>query len=299
MAILSDYRLEYFSPNNDKLVLDPNAVDGPLMLLNAKGLSSVGLEVQSRRGPRQIGVTASDVRYGPRVLPLQVALLTPSQNTFWKERERLSRALFVSPPGPDEDPRPGVLQLHRPGLDTLEVECYPEDSPQEVRKVGRNAMVYDLEFFVPYPFWRRLSDNYVRLQAEDGGFTFPLEHPWESGAYSSLQTVENSGSVVTSTVIRLHGEFDTARIHNQTHGQLIEFKGVVPSGDYVEINTKYGQRKVTLYTAGVASNAMERLNLATSEFWQLRRGPQDVLFEADTNVNGFAELFWREHFGGL
>ena len=50
---------------------------------------------------------------------------------------------------------------------------------------------------------------------------------------------------------------------------------------------------------GARVPAMDRINLAKPDFWSLRPGLNLVTFEADVNVSGRAELYWRQRQSGF
>jgi hypothetical protein len=50
---------------------------------------------------------------------------------------------------------------------------------------------------------------------------------------------------------------------------------------------------------GARTAVMDRINLAKPDFWALRPGLNVVTFEADVNVSGRAELYWRQRQSGF
>jgi hypothetical protein len=115
------------------------------------------------------------------------------------------------------------------------------------------------------------------------------------------QAVANDGDVDAPVTARLYGDVTTARIRNLTTGEELEITGHIAAGEYVEVSTAFGDKRVELVViaTGVRTAVMDRINLAKPDFWSLRPGLNLVTFEADVNVSGRAELYWRQRQSGF
>lgn len=299
---MSTYYLKYTSPRGNSIVLDPNATDGPFMLMvQPSGFLAIPGEAQKLRGPGQVGFTGLGWQVGSKNINLQVALLASSEHQYWSLRELISSVLVIEPPSDDELLQMGELTLVRPNKPDVYLVVVPKDSPQESARPDRLSLVLDLQFEALNPYWQALKQKKLTLTAGATGLEFPLDHPWESEANTPEASINNQGSVRTPFVAKLFGEFTTGRLINQTTGEQFEIEGTVAAGDYVKVSTVYGDRYVRLYQDGVPgyTNAMSMMDLTTSTFWQFRQGTQDIRFEADSNPSGFVTLSFREQFGGL
>ena len=67
------------------------------------------------------------------------------------------------------------------------------------------------------------------------------------------------------------------------------------------MSTAFGDKRVELVVIATGARApvMDRINLAKPDFWSLRPGLNVVTFEADVNVSGRAELYWRQRQSGF
>lgn len=294
------HRLEYVSPSGEEITLDPMAHEGPFFLMTGiEGMMANQAELIMRESPGQRGGSAVDVSVGRRALAVQVAILANSSNELWELREKMISAMALEPRSTVGPVPMGNLRLVRSGMPTLEMRCVPVNSPEEVKKIGAKTLVVDIEFHAPSPYWRETKARSSILET-DGGFEFPLEFPWESIANNVEATVENKGSVSTPIVARMYGEFENGRLHNLTYGEVIEFNGLVASGDHVEIITEFGNKSVTLVRSdGTRENAMGSVDLSTTTFWTLRRGSNTIRWEADQNPSGRADLSWYTLRGGV
>lgn len=296
----SDYRLEYTSPDGlSKIVLDPNAVSGPFMLLpTPDGMLAPARSFNSRKAPAQPGSTLTDTVIGERSSAVQFAILGKNANDYWTRRKEAAAALAVPRSTIGDIPPEGLLRAFRPGQPVVQVRCLPR-APRESGRPDRLSLVVDVEFIAHDPYWREETIVSVDLRA-DGGFEFPLEHPWESGANNIEQEVNNTGSVPAPMIARLYGEFTTGRLINVTTGETLEYTGAVAAGEHIEIDTSFGKKSVThVATDGTRTPDMANMNLDISDFWSLIRGPQTVRFEADLNPSGYANIQYQTRHGGI
>lgn len=286
---------KWYPPNGDSPITFGQ--DDPWKLIRADLGSNEG-EPQTHKGPGQIGATLRDHLVDPRVIEMQIALIATSDENRWVRRRELYKAMSVRPARHGEDPEKGLLQILRPGQDTLEVEALPRHSPQFTYR-GPLLELVDLEFVAAPMVWKTISDSFTELQQE-GGFEWPLEFPLEMVALHVQTEITNAGDMDAPVLLRLYGEITTGRMLNITTDEVIEITGAVAAGDFIEIDTAFGKKSVILETAaGVRSSVMDRLNLAKADFWQLRPGVNTVRFEADSNVSGKATIYYRPRYSGV
>lgn len=289
----------YPAGGGPKLVIGPA---WPYKLRDVQGIETTLSQPLSRKNPSQHGVTAVDVDIPARIVSVQLQVAAETEAELWEARRALSRALTAIPARPGADVETGILRLLRGGgLDPLEVEALPRNSPVGTKHKGLPLYEADLEFEAAYPFWRETSDASLTFAQADGGFEWDLEFPLEMIANNVEQEVDNTGDIDAPILVRLYGECTTARFINATTGETLEITGAIAADEYVEVNTAYGQKSVTLVDTGTGdrTNAMDRLNLDLADFWSLRPGINVVRFEADTNVSGSASLLWRQRYSGV
>lgn len=294
-------RLEYFPPNGGDEVIWTTGPAAAYRLLSMDGIGPVSLEAQSIKSPGQTGATAVDVIVPSRVVVVQSLVQAATPAALWPLRAALSRALVVQPTRLGEDIALGRLRLTLPDRDPLELDCLPRstDLPRPPGQHGVAAA--DVEFFAPYPYWREIADSRLDFTTDSGGFEFGLEFDLEMLSNNVEQEVDNAGDVDAPPLIRIYGECEVARMLNVTTGETIEISGTIEADEYVEIDTAFGSKSVTLVNTGtlVRTSIMDRLNLSLADFWSLRPGSNIVKFEADINVSGRAEMFWRQRFSGV
>lgn len=299
--MVSDYRLEYTSPRGDKVVFDPNAIDGPYLLMpTPRGMASNSSDVKGRKSVQQTGETATDLEVSSKSVSAEVIVLGNTPEEYWQRRKDLTRALAMEPMTTlQEKPAPGTLRLMRPGLPDLEMQVFPEDSPQEAGRPDRMSAGMDMEFRAMRPFWRDIGLSQAVMEQDGAGFTMPNEFPMEMAANDVQQTISNEGDLSTPITVKMFGEFTNGRLINLTTGDYLEYLGTVAQGEHVEVTTEFGEKTATLVAGdGSRTNAMGSMNLTDSVFWMLAPGDQEVLFEADTNISAYATMTYRQRYGG-
>lgn len=276
------------------------SVREPFVLVGLWGESDTLAAPSGVQSPRQYGQTATGVRIGGRTLDLQVGIVGATEAAREESLAELIAAWADQPPTIGERPVLGTIRYDKPGQVPLFIAALPNGGPkQSFMDETREMAVYDCSLWCPDPRWSVEEDVTVDLTNEFGGFTFPFSMPFYMESFNTGGIVENPGSAPSSLLIRLWGEFTTGRLIDHYAERQIEVTGEVAAGDYVEISTAFGNKYVTLVEAdGTRTNILGRYNLETSTFLQIPPGETFLRFEADDNVSGFAQVFFRPMFAG-
>lgn len=291
MSVLA---LEWYPPAGTAVVTFVGGRAALVRLLRAAGLEAPPLEAVTTKGPGQPGETALDVLVSPRVVTCQAILQGADP---WAQRDELGAAFAVEPLRSGQELRLGRLRAIREApLPPVEVEALVRSSA-----FTRSGVIHalDVEFYAPSPWWRAPEDTLLRFE-EDGGFTFETTLPLAMPTFNIEQTVVNPGNVSAPVLMRLYGEVTNPRVLNDTTGEVLELTGAVAAGEYLEVDTRFGGKRVELVLAdGTRSNALDRVNLASADFMQLLPGANILRFEADVNVSGRADLYYRPRWAGI
>lgn len=297
--------VEYFPPNGEAPLVF--GYSPPYGLRSIGGLGSNLASPVGVQGPGQRGISLVDTSISERVIPVGIDVIAAdaSNETFWGLRSALQRACVVEPVPFGETPRMGLLRFHREDVDlVLELDVFPRNSPQYVRE-GIWDVAADLEFVAPFGYPRETEDRFFNV-AGSGGFEFApdIEHPaagFEMPTYNVTVPVTNGGDVRTPIKVRLYGSLTDPILYNDTTGKSIRYVGSIANTEYVEIHTSYGEiyaEKVVIAT-GVRTNVMGNINHSLSEFWELAIGENVVRLGASVNVGGYANVYWRQRYGGV
>lgn len=292
--------VEWFPANGAGTVAFTTGDSAPYRLLALAGLEPVDVEAVSIKSPNQPGATAVDVIVPPRVVTLSGLIQAATPAAAWDLRTTLARAMSQQPTRLGETYQLGRLRVTVEGRQPLEVDAMVRSNEIGRPKGVKSLAPFDIEFLAPYPYWKDIADSQVLFSAA-GGFTFPLGLPDDQPSNNVQVDVDNTGDVDAPILARLYGDITTARIMNITTGETLEITGNVPATKYLSIRTGFGEKSVEEVTiaTGERVSVMDRINLAKPDFWVLRPGLNTVKFEADVNVSGRAELYWRRRQSGF
>jgi hypothetical protein len=292
--------VEWFPADGSDPVRFTTCPTAPLRLLRLEGTEPVAVEPVTIKSPNQPGATAVDVVVPPRVVTLGGLLQSATPAAAWDLRAGLLRSLAQQPTRLGEAYGLGRLRVTLDGRQPLELRALPRSSSVE-RPTGTKAIApFDIEWLAPDPYWRATADTQV-LFTGAGGFGFAVEFPLEMTSNNVEVEIANLGDVDAPITARLYGDVTTARIRNLTTGEELELSGQINAGEYVEVSTAFGDKRVeqVVIATGARTAVMDRINLAKPDFWALRPGLNVVTFEADVNVSGRAELYWRQRQSGF
>jgi hypothetical protein len=269
------------------------------------GLAGSAVDTVAASAPGQYGETLVDVTVAPRTISLTAVVQSRNMGESLEWRKVLSRSFLALRRNATAQNLMGTFRIYRDGpgglyddYPTLDILALPRNSPQ-IEQLSPLAFRADIDLYCPYPFYRETSDRLQSFQSS-GGFIWPVTFPLTIPSYNLQLDVDNQGDVDSPPIFRLYGDMTTVRMRNITTGQTIEITGNIPTGSYIEINTEFGQKSITLVDSfGSRSNAFYRVNLAQAEFWWLQQGVNTVRMEADINISGRAEMAWRQRYAGV
>lgn len=291
-----------WTPDPDQ-VADPvvfRSDRGPWVLVDIDGHLENLATPSGVGAPRQMGVSASGVTVSPRVVTLTVGLIAETPEELVAMRRSLAHAMTDEPSIYGQAPRLGSLRYADADSGQFDIDGLPLGGLKLVSRDPTQTMeVYDADIWCPDPRWKAPADvQWDFTQTDPGGFTLPFELPFEIDAGVVSSVVVNDGTVSTPVIIRLHGEATNPRATLASTGEVLQIIGHIEADEYVEINTGFGTKSVVLVneTTGVETEALAMLDMSVSSFWSLRPGPQEVLYEADVQVDGFAIMFFRPRF---
>lgn len=296
---MSNY-IEWFPPDGvGETIQFTTEYEAPYKLVAVQGLEPVSVQPVAIKSPSQAGETALDLVVPPRVVVVQGLLQAVSMTDLWPLRRALSRSCVAQPVRYNEDMVLGRLRLVRDGQDILELDAVVLSSkfPQPKNNVG--VVGFDIEFYSPSPYWREIEDETATMSGS-GGFEYPLVFTEEFPGGSVTAEVDNVGDVDAPVVIRLFGEATNPRLTNDTTGEIVQITGSFTSDEYVEVNTGFGVKSVELVTisTGDRVSIFDQLD-PDSDLWTLRPGINNLTFDADAIVTGYADVRWRERYAGV
>jgi hypothetical protein len=141
----------------------------------------------------------------------------------------------------------------------------------------------------------------IRPAQTSAGLTLPVTLPasfvpGNVGALANITVGSGEyGAARTPLLIRLYGSCTDPTFTNQTAGRVLELDGLtLAAGQYLEID--FDQHTILL-NGDPSLNYYNKLNLSTSEWWQLEPGVNQITVGAATlDASCEADLFWRDRY---
>lgn len=126
--------------------------------------------------------------------------------------------------------------------------------------------------FCPKPYFNGVNENAQEFISINGLFEFPFDIEAAGVEFSEMligqeQNIVNNGDVTTGVIITIQatGAVTTPKIYNVDTGESLIIDTTLQTGDVVTINTKQGEKAITLLRNGVTSNLIG--SLAEGSTW--------------------------------
>ena len=151
--------------------------------------------------------------------------------------------------------------------------------------------------FCPQPHFNGVNESVQEFASIESLFEFPFDIPAAGVEFSSIltnveQSIINNGDLDTGTIITIQatGQVVTPKIYNVDTGELFILNTTLQDGDLVTINTRRGEKSITLLRAGVTSNLIG--SLADGSTWfELIPGDNVFTVAADSLVENMIVTF--------
>lgn len=142
--------------------------------------------------------------------------------------------------------------------------------------------------FCPLPLFNGSNDSVQEFSSVESLFEFPFSIPEAGIEFSELsqyveKSIINNGDVDTGVIINIKAldEVETPKIYNVETGESMIIDITLSEGDEIAINTKQGEKSVSLISNGVTTNIIG--NLAEGSTW-FKLVPGDNVFTIDADA---------------
>ncbi len=266
-------------------------------LISINGLGDVASENQLQKAPFQDGSTYIDSVL--QVRPIDIEFIIRAENYGEVAKKRSEVAAITNP---------------KLGLGTLRYEN--EYSIKEIQALVENVPIFPdknnraskwqkgiVSFICPNPYWLDQQKT-EQLVVWEGGLEFPLELPTFFAELSNNKSkiLVNNGDVEAPIFITFNGPATAPiRVSNVTTGKFIQVNQNLQSGERLEINTSFGQKRVTkVLTDGTKQNAFYYIKIPESNFFGLDVGNNLIEYStgADYESAGVT-ISWNDRFVGV
>jgi hypothetical protein len=266
----------------------------PFLLQSIDGLGDVDADIQTQKAPFQDGSTYIDSVLQERPISMQIAILARDTATLLQHRQYLA-AVFNPKLGP------GTLRYENDEV-VREIKAVPDgvpSFPSGKENRGPKFQKTLVNLLCPDPFW--LTEEKVdQLVVWEGGLEFPLELPafFAQQSDNKAKILFNGGDEKTPIFVTFHGPATAPiKIVNVTTGEFIEVNQSLLVGERLEINTAFGQKRVTKILAdGTEVNAFHYISL-DSTFFQLIPGNNLLDYSTGADYERAAvTITWRNRY---
>nr|WP_309099066.1 phage tail family protein [Fredinandcohnia onubensis] len=284
-------KITYINSNGDSIEFSHQP---PFILSSIEGLGDVEADVQTQKSPKQDGSTHIATELSERYINMEISILGNGGEDISEKRSFLSRVL---------NPKLNGVLIYENGRIKREIKCASEHVPKFPKSRSRTSQISLVNLICPNPYWldQQKTDQLV---VWEGGLEFPLELPTFFAELSNNKSkiLVNDGDVETPIFITFNGPATAPiRITNVTTEKFIEVNQSLLDGERLEINTIFGQKRVTkVLSDGTHQNAFHYIKIPGSEFFGLEVGNNliDYSTGADYESAGVT-ISWNDRFVGV
>lgn len=144
-----------------------------------------------------------------------------------------------------------------------------------------------LSILCPFPFFKNVTDTVINFQSIVDMFEFPFSIDSDGVPFSEVQllvqkSIINNGDVVNGVIIKVQasGIALNPKIVNSDTNDIFALNVELQAGDVITIDTRIGQKSVTLLREGVESNIINKL-VPGSTWFQMEAGDNIFVYTAD------------------
>lgn len=146
---------------------------------------------------------------------------------------------------------------------SVKIEGYVESFECDLFQNSQRAQI---SILCPKSYFRSKEDLELSFSQYVGAFEFPVNIPASglevsSKIENSIAVIDYSGDTETGMIIKLYASGNVVRpvIRNNLTNETFVLEMELLSGDIVTINTKRGEKSVTLYRDGTTTNIINKL----------------------------------------
>ncbi|MBO8164704.1 MAG: phage tail family protein [Brevibacillus sp.] len=248
--------------------------------------------IQSQKSPHQDGVTYLDTLMEPRQLTLEGAILVKGAEAIFANRRKLS-SVFNPKLGL------GTLRYEYDG-GTKEIQAVADGAVVFPDRSGMPTQRFLINLLCPQPFWLDTFTTGKEMSYLAGGLSFPLRLGTNFSNRGFQMNFRNDGDVSTPIRFKFYGPAINPTVTNVTTGEFIRVKRELLEGDYLEVDTTFGNKRVEIVRQdGSRENAFHYIDLA-STFFSLVPGVNKLEYSSsDDNTRAKVQITYRNRYVGV
>jgi hypothetical protein len=266
----------------------------PFLLNSIEGLGDVDADIQTQKSPFQDGSTYTNSFLRERPIPIILTIKAENEDELANCKRDISSAF---------NPKLGEGLLRYKNGDVIrEIKAASERVPVFPSGTTNRGPTFQksmIDLIAHNPYW--LTEEQVeQLVVWEGGVEFPLELPttFADQSESKAKILLNEGDAETPIFVAFNGPATSPiQIINQTTGEFIKVNQDLLAGERLEINTAFGQKRVTkVLSDGKKVNAFHFITL-DSAFFQLQQGNNLIDYSTGADYERAAvTISWRNRY---
>lgn len=248
--------------------------------------------IQSQKSPYQDGVTYLESLMEPRQLTLEGAILAKTGDAIFANRRTLS-GVFNPKLGP------GTLRYEYDG-GVKEIQAVADGAVVFPDRSGMPTQRFLINLLCPQPFWLDTSTTGREMSYLAGGLSFPLRLGTNFSNRGFQMNFQNAGDVSTPIRFKFFGPAVNPTVTNVTTGEFIRVKRELLEGDYLEVDTSFGNKRVEIVREdGSRENAFHYIDLA-STFFSLVPGANKLEYSSsDDSTRAKVQITYKNRYVGI
>ncbi|MGG1534507.1 phage tail family protein [Brevibacillus agri] len=248
--------------------------------------------IQSQKSPYQDGVTYLESLMEPRHLTLEGAILAKTGDAIFANRRTLS-GVFNPKLGP------GTLRYEYDG-GVKEIQAVADGAVVFPDRSGMPTQRFLINLLCPQPFWLDTFTTGKEMSYLAGGLSFPLRLGTNFSNRGFQMNFRNEGDVSTPIRFKFFGPAINPTVTNVTTGEFIRVKRELLEGDYLEVDTSFGNKRVEIVREdGSRENAFHYIDLA-STFFSLVPGANKLEYSSsDDSTRAKVQITYRNRYVGI
>lgn len=173
-------------------------------------------------------------------------------------------------------------------------------------KAWSKSQAAQISIICPQPFWVASDDTTVWFSEVIALFEFPFSIPSAGIEFSRRQIIQslifNAGEIEVGGIIKFRAKASGVKnpiFYNQTTNKYFGVKVTMQANDIITINSKFGEKSVTLLRSGTETNLLAN-RYGGSEWLTFIPGKNFVSFDADEGASDLdSVLTITQKFGGV
>lgn len=245
-----------------------------------EGVSSPPGDVVTQQAPFQDGTSSIRSQLQGRSIIFELEAIGLDRADFEAKRKIIGR--LFSARNKIGGKNLGKLSLTLSDLSVYQIYAIPVHVDDAGRGRGPIWQAFSIELYAEDPFF--LGSTNSKQLIDGSGIIFPISFPLSFIGGDVMVTVE--GDVPVYPVLQIDGSVVNPTIYNLTTGKKMMVNTIVPTGQRLEIDHRFGAKTVKFISLSDATQSDQFDKLASdSEFWFLPIGENHLRFTKDAGAN--------------